>query len=107
MTCEFTSIMSECGCFFKLSTTGSVSGLQLKNAIRELIEQPGAQRPERIKFFRGQMQTIITRAVTDLEIKAIPSRRCFTLLSEDPATFSMCTSRVATYEGVTHSLDLR
>lgn len=56
--------------------------LQLKNAIGELLAQPGAQRPERIKFFRGQMQTIITRAVMDLGIKPIPSRRCFTLLSE-------------------------
>ena len=57
-------------------------GLQLKNAISELIGQPGAQKPERIKFFRGQMQTIISRAVTDLQIKPVPSRRCFTLLSE-------------------------
>lgn len=55
---------------------------QLKNTISELLDQPGAQKPERIKFFRGQMQTIITRAVTDLQIKPVPSRRCFTLLSE-------------------------
>ena len=56
--------------------------LQLKNALSELMNQPGAQRPKRVKFFRGQMQTIITRAVADLDIKPIPSRRCFTLLSE-------------------------
>lgn len=61
---------------------GRPSISQLKNAISELLDQPGAQRPERIKFFRGQMQTIITRAVSDLDIKPVPSRRCFTLLSE-------------------------
>lgn len=53
--------------------------MQLKNAINELIEQPGAQRPERIKFFRGQMQTIISRALADQDIVPVPSRRCYTL----------------------------
>lgn len=55
---------------------------QLTAVLSELIEQPGAQKPERVKFFRGQMQTIITRALTELDIKPVPSRRCFTLLSE-------------------------
>lgn len=55
--------------------------LQLKAALTEIMEQPGAVRPERVRYFRGQMQTIITRALTDLEIKPVPSRRCFTLIS--------------------------
>lgn len=54
---------------------------QLKKVLAELISQPGARKPESVKFFRGQMQTIITRALIDLEIKPVPSRRCFTLLS--------------------------
>ena len=41
---------------------------------------PGAKKPERARFFRGQMQTIITKAFTDCNIKALPSRRCFTLM---------------------------
>ena len=45
-----------------------------------MLAQPGAVRPERVKFFRGQMQTIITRALTDLNIKAVPSRRCLAVL---------------------------
>lgn len=37
-------------------------------------------KPQRVRFFRGQMQTIITKALTDLDIKAVPSRRCFALI---------------------------
>jgi RNA-binding protein Tab2/Atab2 len=54
--------------------------LQLKYALQEVLAQPGAVKPERVRFFRGQMQTIITRALNDLDIKPIPSRRCFTLI---------------------------
>lgn len=66
---------------------------QLKKVLAELISQPGARKPESVKFFRGQMQTIITRALTDLEIKPVPSRRCFTLLSallRCALTFACC-----------------
>ena len=46
----------------------------------EILEQPGAVKPERVRFFRGQMQTIISRALTELQIKPLPSRRCFALI---------------------------
>ena len=59
--------------------------LQLKAALVEIMDQPGAERPERVRYFRGQMQTIITRALIDLDIKPVPSRRCFTLISAPPA----------------------
>ena len=65
---------------------------QLKAALAELLEQPGAAKPERVRFFRGQMQTIITRAVTDLGMKPVPSRRCFTLISECYDQRRRCTS---------------
>lgn len=54
--------------------------VQLKLALAEILEQPGAVKPERCRFFRGQMQTIISRALTELEIKPVPSRRCFALM---------------------------
>ena len=55
---------------------------QLKEALAALLAQPGAERPEEVRFFRGQMQTIITRALAELELKPLPSRRCFTLMGE-------------------------
>jgi hypothetical protein len=55
---------------------------QLKRAVEAVLSRPGAQRPERARFFRGQMQTIITKALTECQIKPIPSRRCFTVMCE-------------------------
>jgi hypothetical protein len=40
---------------------------------------PGAVRPDRALFFRGTMATIISRALTDLAIAPVPSRRAFAL----------------------------
>ena len=56
--------------------------LQLKQALADILSQQGAQTPQRVRFFRGQMQTIISRALTDLDIKPVPSRRCFALIGE-------------------------
>ncbi len=75
-----------CGCLSSL-TIGS-GCVQLRLALTEILEQPGAVKPERVRFFRGQMQTIITRALTELEIKAVPSRRCFTLIGALPSRLS-------------------
>lgn len=36
-------------------------------------------RPRKVRYFRGQMRTIITRALEDLDIIVVPSRRCFAL----------------------------
>ena len=55
---------------------------QLKRAIEKLLAQPGAVKPDKARFFRGQMQTIISKALTDMAIKPVPSRRCFTIMSE-------------------------
>ncbi len=49
-----------------------------------MLAQPGARKPSSARFFRGQMQTIISRALSDLGIAPVPSRRCFTLMSEPP-----------------------
>ena len=56
--------------------------MQLKAALTGLLEQPGAEAPRQCRFFRGQMQTIISRSLQDLDIAPVPSRRCFTLISK-------------------------
>lgn len=58
-----------------------INSVSLKAALERIMSAPGAVRPEKCKFFRGQMQTIISRALTDVGIKPIPSRRCFTLMN--------------------------
>ena len=64
--------------------------LQLKNALLEILDQPGAEKPAYCRFFRGQMQTIISRALAELDIKPLPSRRCFTLMGEGPELLCRC-----------------
>lgn len=56
--------------------------LQLKKALEAVLAQPGARKPTSARFFRAQMQTIISRALADLGINPVPSRRCFALMGE-------------------------
>ncbi|KAG2450829.1 hypothetical protein HYH02_004663 [Chlamydomonas schloesseri] len=58
-----------------------INSAELKRTIERILAQAGAERPEKARFFRSQMQTIITKALTDSQIKAVPSRRCFTVMS--------------------------
>ena len=55
-----------------------INSVELAKAIERVIVAQGA-RPRRFKFFRSQMQTIITRACNDVGVDPLPSRRCQTL----------------------------
>jgi hypothetical protein len=57
-----------------------INSTELKSALQQVLQSRN-ERPEKILFFRNQMQTIITRAVTDLEIEPVPSRRCYALMN--------------------------
>jgi hypothetical protein len=56
--------------------------VQLRKSLEALFAQPGAVTPTKARFFRGAMATIISRALGDLEIKPLPSRRCFSIMSK-------------------------
>lgn len=58
-----------------------INSSELKKAIERVLSQPGAVKPDKARFFRGQMQTIISKALSDMSIKPVPSRRCFTIMS--------------------------
>jgi hypothetical protein len=61
-----------------------------------VFSQEGAVLPTKVRFFRGQMTTIISRALSEMGIKPLPSRRCFSIMSECPrggeglAYFRLC-----------------
>ncbi|KAL8161759.1 hypothetical protein V2J09_013248 [Rumex salicifolius] len=57
-----------------------INSITLKNAIVSICDELGIPLPEKIRYFRSQMQTIITRACSELGIKTIPSKRCLSLL---------------------------
>lgn len=62
--------------------SGIKFSLQLKEALSGLLQQADAEAPKQCRFFRGQMQTIISRSLQDLDIAPVPSRRCFALISK-------------------------
>lgn len=67
--------------YAKYFPNNKINSTELKAALKEVLAERGAQKPTRVLFFRGQMTTIISRALTDMDIKAVPSRRCFTLMN--------------------------
>ena len=65
--------------FAQYFPNNKINSGELKRAMEQVLSQPGAVRPEKVRFFRGQMQTIITRALNELDVTPTPSRRCFAL----------------------------
>ncbi|KAL3719147.1 hypothetical protein ACJRO7_004147 [Eucalyptus globulus] len=57
-----------------------INSITLKDAIVSISDELGVPLPEKIRYFRSQMQTIITKSCKELGIKPIPSKRCVSLL---------------------------
>lgn len=57
-----------------------INSAELRRALEAMLSAPGAVAPTKARFFRGAMSTIITRALSDLDIKPLPSRRCFAIM---------------------------
>ncbi|CAA3029885.1 TAB2 homolog, chloroplastic [Olea europaea subsp. europaea] len=57
-----------------------INSVTLKDAMVSICDELGVPLPDKIRFFRSQMQTIISRACKELGIKSIPSKRCLSLL---------------------------
>ncbi|GBF94646.1 hypothetical protein Rsub_07382 [Raphidocelis subcapitata] len=86
-----------------------INSIELRKAIEEVLQRPGAVAPEKARFFRGQMQTIITKALGDVGIKPLPSRRCFsimTLLEERLEGVYKADSRYSDKAATLFNLDL-
>merc|ERR1719436_2370502 len=66
--------------FSEFFRNDKINSVTLKASLEILLEGRRLARPNRCRFFRGQMQTIITRALTDMEIRPLPSRRCLNLM---------------------------
>ncbi|KAL9249496.1 TAB2 homolog, chloroplastic-like protein [Drosera capensis] len=52
-----------------------INSITLKEAIASVSDRLGVPLPEKIRYFRSQMQTIITKACKELSIKPIPRKR--------------------------------
>lgn len=58
-----------------------INSVVLKDTIQRIIEEQGGRKPRKIMYFRTQLQTIINRALGELQIKAVASKRCFSLMT--------------------------
>ncbi|KAM7262991.1 hypothetical protein ACFE04_000674 [Oxalis oulophora] len=66
--------------FTKYFPNNVINSVTLKDAIVSISDNLGVPLPDKVRFFRSQMQTIITKALTELDIKPVPSKRCLSLL---------------------------
>ncbi|KAJ0973475.1 hypothetical protein J5N97_021434 [Dioscorea zingiberensis] len=57
-----------------------INSVTLRDAIASISDSLGLPLPDKIRFFRSQMQTIITRSCNELGIKPVPSKRCVSLI---------------------------
>ncbi|CAL5201697.1 unnamed protein product [Lathyrus oleraceus] len=57
-----------------------INSITLKDSIVGICDELDLPVPRNIRFFRAQMQTIITKACKELDIVALPSKRCLSLL---------------------------
>ncbi|KAH7671476.1 Tab2-like protein [Dioscorea alata] len=57
-----------------------INSITLRDAIASISNSLGLPLPDKIRFFRSQMQTIITRSCNELGIKPVPSKRCISLM---------------------------
>jgi len=65
--------------FTKYFPNNVINSITLKDAILSIADSLDLPLPQKIRFFRSQMQTIITKACNELEIKPVPSKRCLSL----------------------------
>ncbi|WP_017304698.1 Tab2/Atab2 family RNA-binding protein [Spirulina subsalsa] len=64
--------------FSKFTNNQNVNSLWLKEALEEALAQ-APQAPRRIRFFRRQMNNMITKACEEFGVPAVPSRRTYSL----------------------------
>lgn len=60
--------------------SNQINSATLRDALLNIMERFDLPKPEKVRFFRGQMQTIISKACAELDVRPVPSQRCVALL---------------------------
>ncbi|KAF6165337.1 hypothetical protein GIB67_018781, partial [Kingdonia uniflora] len=61
--------------YTKFFPNNVINSITIKYALASICDELGVLLPENIRFFRSQMQTIVTKACKELGIKPVPSKR--------------------------------
>ena len=67
----------------KVCPANEVNSIWLTNALKEAIkdaEKQGWKRPEKVRFWRSSMKSIIKKSLENIKIESLVSRRTYTLL---------------------------
>ena len=64
--------------YAKYCSSSTVNSVWLQTALQEAIDKAG-EAPVKVRFFRRQMNNMITKACEDIGIPALPSRRTLAL----------------------------
>lgn len=66
--------------FTRFFPNNVINSVTLRDTLLYIMETLEVPKPEKIRFFRSQMQTIITKACKELDIQPVPSQRCVALI---------------------------
>lgn len=93
--------------FSEFFLNNQINTVNLGKSLEKFLKTNGAKRPTSCRFFRGKMYTIISQALSNLEISPLPSRRCFSLLSLLNARLELVYKQHPRYSNVnTNTLNL-
>eukprot|EP00746_Dinoflagellata_sp_MGD_P155416 gnl/MRDRNA2_/MRDRNA2_85359_c0_seq1.p1 gnl/MRDRNA2_/MRDRNA2_85359_c0~~gnl/MRDRNA2_/MRDRNA2_85359_c0_seq1.p1 ORF type:complete len:306 (-),score=-8.49 gnl/MRDRNA2_/MRDRNA2_85359_c0_seq1:73-990(-) len=65
--------------FSEFILSNNISSSSLERILKKLLTTPGTLKPVGCLYFASQTENIISRALTRLNIRATPSRRCFAI----------------------------
>lgn len=66
--------------FARFYPNNAINSITLKEAIGYIMNSLRLPKPQKIRFFRAQMQTVILKVCNELDIQPVPSRRCISLI---------------------------
>lgn len=66
--------------FARFYPNNAINSITLKEAIGYIMNSLQLPKPQKIRFFRAQMQTVILKVCNELDIQPVPSRRCISLI---------------------------
>lgn len=78
----------------------------LRDSLMYIIQTLGVPKPQKVRFFRSQMQTIIGKACAELDIQPVPSQRCIQLVRWLDERFATVYSQHPGYQELAGPLTL-
>lgn len=66
--------------FARFYPNNAINSISLKSTILHIMSTLKLPKPQKIRYFRTQMQMVISKVCNELDVQAVPSRRCASLM---------------------------